>query len=248
MVFFGEARWEDHAEEHGAHGDFKPHESPPVDAAPARRARRPVDRRWASSSCRRHVAARLDHHSSSTGSSRSSSSARPTSPARGPTTTSTLLMRASPPSVARRRHRRSPASCTSGSRIKAVEPEVLADGWYYDQTVSDFMGGPGREAFEAVAWFDAQRHRRRGQRRRHARSRGAGRRLRKAQSGYVRNYAGDHRRRRRAAAAWFVVVRGISDAESSAFPILTTLIARAGRRRARSSPSLPQPAARARAS
>ena len=30
MVFFGKARWEDHAEEHGAHGEFKPHESPPV--------------------------------------------------------------------------------------------------------------------------------------------------------------------------------------------------------------------------
>ncbi len=30
LVFFGKARWEDHAEEHGAHGEFKPHESPPV--------------------------------------------------------------------------------------------------------------------------------------------------------------------------------------------------------------------------
>ena len=30
MVFFGEARWQDHADEHGAHGDFKPHESPPI--------------------------------------------------------------------------------------------------------------------------------------------------------------------------------------------------------------------------
>ena len=28
MVFFSEARWESHAEEHGAHGEFKPHESP----------------------------------------------------------------------------------------------------------------------------------------------------------------------------------------------------------------------------
>jgi len=28
LVFFGKARWEDHAEEHGAHGDLKPHESP----------------------------------------------------------------------------------------------------------------------------------------------------------------------------------------------------------------------------
>ena len=30
MVFFGEARWHRHAEEHGAHGDFKPHETPGI--------------------------------------------------------------------------------------------------------------------------------------------------------------------------------------------------------------------------
>ena len=30
MVFFGEAKWESHAAEHGAHGEFKPHESSPV--------------------------------------------------------------------------------------------------------------------------------------------------------------------------------------------------------------------------
>ncbi|MEN9792824.1 MAG: NADH-quinone oxidoreductase subunit, partial [Actinomycetota bacterium] len=30
MVFFGKARWNDHAEDHGAHGDFKPHESPAI--------------------------------------------------------------------------------------------------------------------------------------------------------------------------------------------------------------------------
>ena len=30
MVFFGEAKWQDASAEHGAHGDFKPHESPPV--------------------------------------------------------------------------------------------------------------------------------------------------------------------------------------------------------------------------
>jgi NADH-quinone oxidoreductase subunit L len=40
-------------------------------------------------------------------------------------------------------------------RIKAVEPKVLAEGWYYDKSVSDFMGGPGRQSFEGVAWFDA---------------------------------------------------------------------------------------------
>ena len=30
MVFYGEAKWKDHAHEHGAHGDFEPHESPKI--------------------------------------------------------------------------------------------------------------------------------------------------------------------------------------------------------------------------
>ncbi len=42
--------------------------------------------------------------------------------------------------------------------------------WYYDRTVSDFMGGPGREAFEGTAWFDANVDRRRRQRHRAARA------------------------------------------------------------------------------
>ncbi|HLT16625.1 MAG TPA: NADH-quinone oxidoreductase subunit L [Acidimicrobiales bacterium] len=39
-------------------------------------------------------------------------------------------------------------------RAKAVEPEVLANGWYYDATITAFMGGPGRAAFQALADFD----------------------------------------------------------------------------------------------
>ena len=90
-------------------------------------------------------------------------------------------------------------------RVKAIEPTILANGWYYDQAVTDFMGGPGYEAFEGAAWFDRNvidgavngtgraraRHRRRaaqGPERLRAR-------LRR-----------DHRRRRRAVLlAWFVV-------------------------------------------
>jgi NADH-quinone oxidoreductase subunit L len=34
MVFFGEARWQDASAEHGAHGDFRPHESPKVMLVP----------------------------------------------------------------------------------------------------------------------------------------------------------------------------------------------------------------------
>jgi NADH-quinone oxidoreductase subunit L len=40
-------------------------------------------------------------------------------------------------------------------RVKAIEPAILANAWYYDEAVTEFMGGPGRESFEATAWFDA---------------------------------------------------------------------------------------------
>ncbi|MCU1485394.1 MAG: nuoL, partial [Actinomycetia bacterium] len=43
----------------------------------------------------------------------------------------------------------------SKHKIKAVEPKILANAWYYDKAISNFMGGPGRESFEGVAWFDA---------------------------------------------------------------------------------------------
>ena len=39
-------------------------------------------------------------------------------------------------------------------RVKAVEPAVLAHAWYYDESVTRFVGGPGTKGFEAVAWFD----------------------------------------------------------------------------------------------
>jgi NADH-quinone oxidoreductase subunit L len=35
-----------------------------------------------------------------------------------------------------------------------VEQPLFAKGWYYDSAISSFMGGPGRKAFDAVAWFD----------------------------------------------------------------------------------------------
>jgi NADH-quinone oxidoreductase subunit L len=73
-------------------------------------------------------------------------------------------------------------------RIRAVEPAVLAHAWYYNEAITGFMGGPGRKSFEAIAWFDA-----------HVIDgavngvagvvRGAGRRLRTVQTGFVRSYA-----------------------------------------------------------
>jgi NADH-quinone oxidoreductase subunit L len=73
-------------------------------------------------------------------------------------------------------------------RVRAIEPEVLAHAWYYDEEVTAFMGGPGRKSFDAIAWFDV-----------HIIDgavngvatlvRGVGGRLRPLQSGFVRSYA-----------------------------------------------------------
>jgi NADH-quinone oxidoreductase subunit L len=35
-----------------------------------------------------------------------------------------------------------------------IEKPLFRRGWYYDQAVSWFMGGPGRRGFEDVTWFD----------------------------------------------------------------------------------------------
>jgi NADH-quinone oxidoreductase subunit L len=37
---------------------------------------------------------------------------------------------------------------------RAIEKPVLARGWYYDETVSAFMGGPGRASFDETARLD----------------------------------------------------------------------------------------------
>ena len=36
-----------------------------------------------------------------------------------------------------------------------VEWPILEQGWRYDESVSSFMGGPGRKLFDGLAWFDA---------------------------------------------------------------------------------------------
>ena len=200
MVFFGrgplERRHADGARRATATSSRT--SSPPIDAAcRSSCSAGPVDRR------RRHPAAVLgcipDDWStgSSTGSSRSSRSASDHRRAPRPTTIRTLL--------AGRRHRWSRSlgivvavPRLPEARVKAFEPTILADGWYYDRAVSGFMGGPGREASRrspgstptsstapSTASASRARHGRRG-------PQGADR-LRP-------QLRGDHRRRRRAAA------------------------------------------------
>ena len=93
-------------------------------------------------------------------------------------------------------------------RVKAIEPQILAEAWGYDRAVSNFMGGPGRQAFDGVAWADA-----------HvvdgavngtgALVRGTAGEVRKLQTGNVRTYAAAIGAGVVLLLMWFVVVRGI---------------------------------------
>jgi NADH-quinone oxidoreductase subunit L len=93
-------------------------------------------------------------------------------------------------------------------KAKAVEPQLLADGYRYDATVSAFMGGPGRKLFEAIAWFDEAVID--GAVNGSARAvRGAARQIRKGQTGNMRNYAGILGIGAVLLLAWFVLARGV---------------------------------------
>jgi NADH-quinone oxidoreductase subunit L len=73
-------------------------------------------------------------------------------------------------------------------KVKPFEPAILANGWYYDQAVSDFVGGPGRAGFEGAAWVD--QHVVDGAVNGAASSvRATAGVLRRGQSGFIRNYA-----------------------------------------------------------
>ncbi|RLE19952.1 MAG: NADH-quinone oxidoreductase subunit L, partial [Actinobacteria bacterium] len=93
-------------------------------------------------------------------------------------------------------------------RIKAWEPTLFANAWYYDRAVSWFMGNPGRKSFEAVATFDSKVV--------DGAVNGVGVAVRetatevsKGQTGYVRQYAGVIGIAAVLLLGWFVVIRGI---------------------------------------
>ena len=87
-----------------------------------------------------------------------------------------------------RGHRPRRRASTCRSACAPVEPKILAEGWYYDSTITAFMGGPGRQGFEAVATFDAEviDGAVNGVA---AVVRGSGKGLRVLQTGFVRSYA-----------------------------------------------------------
>jgi NADH-quinone oxidoreductase subunit L len=93
-------------------------------------------------------------------------------------------------------------------RIKPWEPSLFSNAWYYDFAVTWFMGNPGREGFQAVADFDSTIV--------DGAVTGTGvavkataTEVRKGQTGYVRQYAAVIAVGVVLLLGWFVVIRGI---------------------------------------
>jgi NADH-quinone oxidoreductase subunit L len=148
MVFFGQARWHDHSEEHGAHGDFKPHESPRIMLLPlvvlaglsivGGALQLPFTKdlhfleKW--------LEPIVEHGEAHITGSWAYDNKY-------------LLMAVA--IVVALAGIAAAVAVYGKKKVKAIEPGLLADGWFYDRLVSNFMGGPGRRAFDAIAWTDA---------------------------------------------------------------------------------------------
>ena len=149
MVFFGEARWNDHSEENGAHGDHTPHESPWTMVTPlvilaglsivGGAMQLPFSK---STHFLEHWLEPVIHHSEVSISDTWAYSNK-----------WLLLVVAILIAVA---GVVASIAVYAKGKFKAIEPKILADAWRYDSAVSAIVGGPGRAAFGGVAAFDAK--------------------------------------------------------------------------------------------
>jgi NADH-quinone oxidoreductase subunit L len=221
MVFFGEARWTSHAndqeapevaegeepvETHHAHGEFKPHESPPVMWIPlavlavlaALGGVLNLPRLFAIPS---GISYELEHW------------LEPVIEFGEADITGTWAYDNKYVLVAI-----AVAAALIGlalaylvylrKQIKPWEPSLFANGWYYDAAISWFMGNPGRQGFQAVTDFDAKVVDGAVVGTAVAVKATAGE-VRKGQTGYIRQYAGVIGVGVVLLLAWFVVIRGI---------------------------------------
>ena len=206
MVFFGKARWESHAEDHGAHGEFRPHESSAIMLFPlvvlaglsvvGGAIQLPsfgiVPKGW-----RHHLEDWL-HPVVAPG----EAVIKGTGAYDAKSWLALLAIACAALGIL------AAIAVYAKGRGRPIEPDLLARGWRYDETVSAFMGGPGRKAFDAVARFDAAVV--------DGAVNGTGvgvravaERLRRGQTGFVRNYSAIVVAGVLAVLAWFVVVRGV---------------------------------------
>jgi len=149
MVFFGEARWNDHAEENGAHGDHTPHESPWTMVTPlvilaglsivGGALQLPFSK---STHFLEHWLEPVIHHSEVSISGTWAYSNK------WLLLVVAILIAVSGVVAA--------IAVYAKGKFKIIEPKILADAWRYDSAVSAIVGGPGRSAFDGVAAFDAK--------------------------------------------------------------------------------------------
>ncbi len=194
MVFYGKARWNDAHEEHGAHGDTEPHESPWMMVTPLMVLAVLSIVGGAINLPFSHTTERLVTWLEPVVVVRESTTAKL------PLAIIAIVVGLVGIGLA--------IIVYAKHRVKAIEPQILADAWGYDRAVSNFMGGPGRQAFDGLAWADG-----------HvvdgavngtgALVRSIAGKVRKLQTGNVRTYAAAIGAGVVLLLMWFVVVRGI---------------------------------------
>ena len=149
MVFFGKARWNDHSADHGAHGDFTPHESPRIMVMPlvvlavlsviGGFMQLPFSKdlhfleHWLAP-----VVEESEAHIGETWAYQNKYVLLGVA----------VLIAAIGIFAA--------IAVYAKGKLKPVEPRVLEQAWFYDAGAAKLIGGPGAAAFNAVAWADAK--------------------------------------------------------------------------------------------
>jgi NADH-quinone oxidoreductase subunit L len=147
MVFYGEAKWKDHAHDHGAHGDFEPHESPKIMLFPlvvlavlsviGGAMQQPFSKNL-------HF---LEHWLAPVV-EESEADIHKTWAYENKYVLLVVAILIAATGIA------AAFAVYAKKKAKAIEPRVLEQAWFYDAGAAKLIGGPGRAAFNAVAWAD----------------------------------------------------------------------------------------------
>ncbi len=147
MVFYGEAKWKDHAHDHGAHGDFEPHESPKIMLFPlivlaglsviGGAMQLPFSKKL-------HF---LEHWLAPVV-EESEADIHKTWAYENKYVLLVIAILIAATGIA------AAFAVYAKKKAKAIEPRVLEQAWFYDAGAAKLIGGPGRAAFNAVAWAD----------------------------------------------------------------------------------------------
>ncbi|MEY3700687.1 MAG: NADH-quinone oxidoreductase subunit [Actinomycetota bacterium] len=148
MVFYGEAKWKDHAHDHGAHGDFEPHESPKIMLFPlvvlsvlsviGGAMQLPFTKKL-------HF---LEHWLAPVV-EESEADIHKTWAYENKYILLVIAVIIAITGII------GAFAVYGKKKVKAVEPRVLEQAWFYDAGAAKLIGGPGRAAFDAIAWADA---------------------------------------------------------------------------------------------